>query len=115
MRSYSVVEESSFLQSIGFDAVKMLPEVIRQWHIGATFLCRPSIFKPIICATSVISTKTPKHRNSHPVGENSPNLVTLPQALAAWRIGHSIPPQEQKWGRIKPGYKIFKEYGLLVC
>jgi hypothetical protein len=94
MRSYSVVEESSFLQSIGFDAVKMLPEVIRQWHIAATFLCRPSIFKPIICAT-----KTPKYRNSHPLGENSPNLVTL--------------PQEQKWGRIQPGF--FKEYGLLVC
>jgi hypothetical protein len=31
---------------------------------------------PIICATSVIFTKLPKV-NSHPIGENSPNHVTL--------------------------------------
>jgi hypothetical protein len=31
---------------------------------------------PIICAISVIFTKQPKV-NSHPIGENLPNLVTL--------------------------------------
>jgi hypothetical protein len=32
---------------------------------------------PIICAVSVIFTKNYPKVSSHPMGENSPNLVTL--------------------------------------
>jgi hypothetical protein len=44
------------------------------------FYCLKS--SPIIGATSVIFTKLPKV-NSDPIGENSPNLVTLP-TMAMW-------------------------------
>jgi hypothetical protein len=40
------------------------------------------ISSPIIWAISVISIKLPEESN-HPIGENSPNLVTLKRSSAA--------------------------------
>jgi hypothetical protein len=44
------------------------------WKIIITFTVEKG--SPIIYGTSVIFTKLPKV-NSHPIGEKSPNLVTL--------------------------------------